>query len=1101
MQMALECGLNEPLVELGGRLAAPEADSLRKALEAYRQHALDTRFQGDPLAELSAFCKQYPHSPVIGSLELNLGLRYRLHGYNRRSLEALKSSWERLKGSPDARGHDLANRALGEYCLTLSYLGRCEDLERALQEGKGRKLHGSSTELIAGATEALDLMKKHPEASFRCGPLALARLVRGKQAESAIAKCSSTRKGTSLARVYQLSQECKMAYQMAFRSPGAPILERAVMHWKAGHFGALVERKGDRYLVEDSTSIATPLYVAADCLEQEASGYFLIPAGPLPKGWRSVGLAEAQTVWGCGVTPEKDENATTEDDKKGFDDEPCEYMTRWNVHSLLVSLTLSDIPVGLSPAKFAVPFKVTYAQRERNQPTTFTYSNLGNKWSFNFLSIVNDLYASTGRCYVYQPGGGAEEFYFHTSPNTSQLSPLTSTFLQRNPGTSCILTARDGSQRIYEKVVGNQYFMTRMVDAQGNTTRIHFDEQNRITSVVDPSNRTMTFTYGLASDPLKITQVTDPFGRSATFSYTDGQLTSITDVLGITSSYQYGANDFIQALTTPYGTTQFAYADKSTDPTLDARRILTVVDPAGRNYRVEFRNQAPGIPFSETVVPEGMSVYNFYIDSRNSFAWGPHQLAGGTIDYTKATITHFLHRSGSFYVAARTPESIKKPEERRVWFDYGQPSPGFEAPVPTILPVAIGRVHSDGTTQIKRYEYSPQGNITKIVDPTGRNFLMNYAPGGIDLLSVTTGGKTLMSATYDTQHNLVSLTSASGGTSAFSYDARGLLTSLTNSLGQTTTYSYTQTGNLASINEPLQKTTTFSYDSAERVASATDSEGYTVQAAYDAGDRPVSVTFPDGTQDQLTYSRLDVVETRDRLGRTTQMGRDSLGRLTSLTDANGGVTSLDYGWEDAPHSLTDPKGNTTNFQFDLQQRMIAKQLPGGATQSVIYEQCLGRIYRITDELGASKTFNYFPDNQLKSITYSGATPAVNFTQDTFLPRPLTMTDGTGTTSFAYGEVGAPGANQVTSITGPYGDSASFQYDVAGRPLSQTVNGSAENVTYDDLWRPTSTTNALDTFNMSYLGKTGQVTGVNSTSGPSTTYAYAPNAQDRRLTQI
>ena len=114
VQMALECGLSEPLVELGGALTAQESDSLQKALTAYRQHSQDPKFQGDPLAELSAFPRQYPRSPVDGSLELNLGLLYRTHGYNRRSLEALKASWDFLKGSSDPRANDLANRALGE---------------------------------------------------------------------------------------------------------------------------------------------------------------------------------------------------------------------------------------------------------------------------------------------------------------------------------------------------------------------------------------------------------------------------------------------------------------------------------------------------------------------------------------------------------------------------------------------------------------------------------------------------------------------------------------------------------------------------------------------------------------------------------------------------------------------------------------------------------------------------------------------------------------------------------------------------------------------------------------------------------------------------
>ena len=86
-------------------------------------------------------------------------------------------------------------------------------------------------------------------------------------------------------------------------------------------------------------------------------------------------------------------------------------------------------------------------------------------------------------------------------------------------------------------------------------------------------------------------------------------------------------------------------------------------------------------------------------------------------------------------------------------------------------------------------------------------------------------------------------------------------------------------------------------------------------------------------------------------------------------------------------------------------------------------------------------------------------------------------------------------------SGPFGDTASFAYDIAGRPVGSVVNGSASSVTYDALWRPTSITNDLDTFQMDYLGKTGQVTSVNSTFGPSMQYTYAANIGDRRLLQI
>lgn len=223
--------------------------------------------------------------------------------------------------------------------------------------------------------------------------------------------------------------------------------------------------------------------------------------------------------------------------------------------------------------------------------------------------------------------------------------------------------------------------------------------------------------------------------------------------------------------------------------------------------------------------------------------------------------------------------------------------------------------------------------------------------------------------------------------------------------------------------------------------------------------------------------------------------------MTSILDANGGTTSFGYGLENAPTSLTDPNGNTTIFQYDLQQRLASKSYPDGATQTITYEPCCSRTSSVTDALGNTKTYTYFLDNQIKNIDYSGTTPDVSFTNDTFLPRPLSMTDGQGVTSMTYGPVGAPGANQLATISGPFGDTASFTYDIAGRIVESTINGSVSSLVYDQLWRPTSITNELDTFVPTYLGTTGQVTGLTSSVGPTFEYAYDNNIGDRRLLQI
>jgi hypothetical protein len=54
-------------------------------------------------------------------------------------------------------------------------------------------------------------------------------------------------------------------------------------------------------LIQDYT-FPTSLWISERALNEESSGYFLIPPGKLPAGWRTVSDTEAQGVWGRGQT-------------------------------------------------------------------------------------------------------------------------------------------------------------------------------------------------------------------------------------------------------------------------------------------------------------------------------------------------------------------------------------------------------------------------------------------------------------------------------------------------------------------------------------------------------------------------------------------------------------------------------------------------------------------------------------------------------------------------------------------------------------------------------------------------------------------------------
>jgi YD repeat-containing protein len=160
---------------------------------------------------------------------------------------------------------------------------------------------------------------------------------------------------------------------------------------------------------------------------------------------------------------------------------------------------------------------------------------------------------------------------------------------------------------------------------------------------------------------------------------------------------------------------------------------------------------------------------------------------------------------------------------------------------------------------------------------------------------------------------------------------------------------------------------------------------------------------------------------------------------------------------------------------------------------------------ITDRL--SQQYNYAEDDRLAAIAYTGAvnpTPNVGFAYDPYFPRLVSMTDGNGTTQYAYVAVGALGALRLQQESSPLATSTiAYAYDALGRLSSRTVaDEGAESFGYDSIGRLTSHASDLGSFTLAYLGQTGQITGrALASSTLATTWSYLANSGDRRLAGI
>ena len=497
-----------------------------------------------------------------------MGIEYYNTAHYSLALEAWSKAWELGQNATEPNAKAIADRAVGELAGLEARLGRVAELEVLFKSVEGRVFTGPATDRIYRARGGLREMKERPGVSFRCGPLALERIKlsldpnQAAEAIEIIRKSASTERGCSLTQVAELSQKVGLNLQMARRDRGAAFIVPAVVHWKVGHYAALLRQEGDRYLLQDPT-FRNDVWATKEALEAETSGYFLVPAGKLGAGWKPVEAGIGDTVWGKGGVSGPDPGGGG-----GRRRPRCKGMAVSSVDLLFVSLSLSDEPVGYSPPVGpAVRFPVRYNQRDSFQPAVFSYSNLGPQWTFDWLSYITDNPSSPMADVQYYRRGGFARFFtgFDPATQTYAYQQYDQTKLVRTTASSYEMTLPDGSKLVFSQSDGSvgtsrKIFLTQMFDPAGNAVTLTYDGNLRLVALTDAIGQVTTVSYTNAADIYKITSVTDPFGRSANFGYdASNRLARITDVIGLTSQFTYDSgSDFVNALVTPYGTTSFA---------------------------------------------------------------------------------------------------------------------------------------------------------------------------------------------------------------------------------------------------------------------------------------------------------------------------------------------------------------------------------------------------------------------------------------------------------------------------------------------------------------------------------------------------------------
>ena len=311
--------------------------------------------------------------------------------------------------------------------------------------------------------------------------------------------------------------------------------------------------------------------------------------------------------------------------------------------------------------------------------------------------------------------------------------------------------------------------------------------------------------------------------------------------------------------------------------------------------------------------------------------------------------------------------------------------------------------------------FSESGDGSQIVDPAGVLYFFDTQDRLGAWMDRNGNQRTY---TYDGQDRLASITDSFGNSLTFSYDGQDRVTAVEDSAGRTVSYAYTGT-TLTAVTDPGGNVWQYAYDDANRLTKVFQAEEVTIAAVGEAQPMVTNV-----------YNQF--------------------GQVATQTDARGNVAT--FGISEFENSERQPDDATFIHLYDTQNRYVGQidaagaafryTLDGrnylrvitdrlGATESYTHHLDVGLISTVTDGRGNTTNFTFTARNQ--SVA-NPLFPLQNFAFTAFDLTRIDYADGTNA-QFVYDSKG-----NVTSHRDRKGTLFTFAYNAAGQTTSTTVGG-------------------------------------------------------------
>jgi RHS repeat-associated protein len=936
----------------------------------------------DDFSALTAFLEKHPRSSWNAALLTGLGSEYYNTAHYSLALEVWQRAWSHAKEAHNTAENATINHAVSELAFLYARLGRMTELEALLKSVERRVFIGGEAVKINGAREGLWMMKNRPEVSFRCGPLALHRIKLATEPENPataiIEESVSTQKGLSLSQVAQLSKKIGINYQMAFREKGAAFVVPSVVHWKVGHFAAMVRQEGDRYLLEDPT-FGNTVWPTQAALEEETSGYFLIPPAELPPGWRSVGASEGESIWGKGQTAGNDPDVFTCRDMqtRPCGSRSCHGMAVSSVHLMLANLQVRDIPVGYTPpvgpsVRFAVRFN---SQSTIPQAAAVTTDMLGTGWTYDWLSFIQDQPQSPMADVKYFAGGGGARTFtgFKSTNQTFASQAYDQSLLRRISTNRYELLWPDGSRQIFAQPDGSigsmrNVYLTQVLDASSNAITLSYNTTPEgvmhLIAITDAIGQVTTLTYGvpathypgfdMPADPNKLTKVTDPFGRFATFDYAPTiidwdytvttacpipviaahplrvwWLQSITDVLGLVSQFTYlDTNTLVACATCPTN----AASNGCVTNNYSVAFIHSMFTPYDTTtfYTGQGSGTNATMRFVETLYPDGSRERVEYNQGADFDGSDPP----ATVPKGMNIANQALQVRNTYYWDRNAcATAYGDYHKARIYHWLHAANPGLTAGIlessKEPLENRVWYVHPGGSPR------GPLSNPTRI----GR--------------VLDDGSTQLYTFAYNDFGHITNMVDPIGRAFSYLYDTNGI---------DLLEVRQTQAGN----NELLLRR---NYNAQHRVLNSTDAAGQTNSFTYNARGQLLSETNPKGQTMAYTYDVNGYLAAVDGplpgTNDTATFTYDSFGRIRTATDVSGYALKFDYDAMDRITRITYPDSTFAQYSYD---RLSLASIRDRAGRTTFFEHDnMRQIRKQTDSLGRVTLFDWCRCGALKSL--------------------------------------------------------------------------------------------------------------------------------------